>query len=111
VWRCGYVLAFPCSQQRVAHTAQAACFCVQLSRLDLAFLHRVPCAPPPAPSKDGHIYVVETNPLLRPLLREAARACINPNMWWMESTWSRGMITNAASHRRLFLPAHQPNRR
>ena len=57
------------------------------------------------------MYVLETNPLLRPLLREAARSCINPNMWWMESSWSRGMISNAASHRRLFLPAHQPNRR
>lgn len=55
--------------------------------------------------------MVETNPLLRPLLREAARSCINPNLWFMETTWSRGMISNHASHRRLFLPAHQPNRR
>jgi hypothetical protein len=67
---------------------------------------------PPAPvPQDGHVYVVETNPLLRPLLREAARSCINPNMWFMESSWARGALTNAASHRRLFLPAHQPNRR
>lgn len=61
--------------------------------------------------EDGHVYVVETNPLLRPLLREAARSCVNPNVWFKETTWSRGMLSNHASHRRLFLPAHQPNRR
>ncbi|KAI8463912.1 MAG: ribosomal protein S2, flavodoxin-like domain-containing protein [Monoraphidium minutum] len=61
--------------------------------------------------EDGHVYIVETSPLLRPLLREAARSCVNPNMWFMENSWPRGLITNAASHRRLFLPSHQPNRR
>lgn len=59
----------------------------------------------------GHVYVVENNALLRPLLREAARSCLNPNVWWMESSWKPGTITNAKSHRRLFRPEHQPNRR
>jgi hypothetical protein len=57
------------------------------------------------------VYVVENHPLLRSLLREAARACVNPNVWFMDTPWARGTLTNAASHRRLFLPAHQPNRR
>lgn len=59
----------------------------------------------------GHVYVLGNNALLRPLLREAARACLNPNMWWCEAPWKPGAITNAASHRRLFRPEHQPNRR
>jgi len=71
-----------------------------------------PCAHQTSTTRqDGHVYVVENHPMLRALLREAARSCINPNMWFMESSWPRGMISNAASHRRLFLPAHQPNRR
>jgi hypothetical protein len=57
------------------------------------------------------VYVVETHPLLRPLLREAANACLNPNVWFKDTVWSPGTITNAGSHRRLFLRKHQPNRR
>ncbi|KAF8065752.1 rpsB [Scenedesmus sp. PABB004] len=61
--------------------------------------------------EDGHVYVVGTNRLLAPLVQAAARACLNPNVWWYGRTWSPGMLTNYASHRRLFKEAHQPNRR
>jgi ribosomal protein S2 len=57
------------------------------------------------------VYVVESNRLLRPLVKTAAAACINPNMWFYHRTWSPGMLTNYASANRLFKESHQPNRR
>eukprot|EP00877_Chromochloris_zofingiensis_P002623 jgi/Chrzof1/12361/Cz06g31250.t1 len=59
----------------------------------------------------GHVYIVENNPLLRPILHEAANSCLNPNVWFYQRKWSPGMLTNYKYHKRFFKPGHQPNRR
>lgn len=60
--------------------------------------------------EDGHVYVMCGNPLLKPLVREVALCCTNPNMWFHVEGWKKGTITNAKVLRRLFLGRHQPNR-
>lgn len=57
------------------------------------------------------MYIVENNPLLRPILHEAANSCLNPNVWFYQRKWSPGMLTNYKYHKRFFKPGHQPNRR
>ena len=85
---------------------------------------------------DGHVYVLNSNPLLQPLLREAALCCVNPNMWFLTEPWVPGSLSTPSSPssaaptasakaggRRggpvtgqssdsplLFRPEHQPNR-
>lgn len=84
-------------------------------------------------SDDGHVYVLNSNPLLQPLLREAALCCVNPNMWFMTDVWEPGSLSAAAGtasggsptrkvatkggvasvatkYTSLFRPEHQPNR-
>ncbi len=65
----------------------------------------------PLHAQDGHIYVVENNPLLKPLLHHAAACCTNPNLWFYADKWVPGMLTNSHGQRRLFKASHQPNRR
>lgn len=31
---------------------------------------------------DGHVGIISPNPLLKPLIKEAALHCTNPNLWW-----------------------------
>ena len=82
---------------------------------------------------DGHVYVLNSNPLLQPLLREAALCCVNPNMWFLTEPWVPGSLSTIHSDAPpqeapektrgkrgadaggrggplLFRPEHQPNR-
>ncbi|KAG1677814.1 hypothetical protein FOA52_008578 [Chlamydomonas sp. UWO 241] len=61
-------------------------------------------------SDDGHVYVLNSNPSLQPLLREAALCCVNPNMWFCGSAWGPGSL-DPGPQRQLFLQEHQPNRK
>lgn len=58
---------------------------------------------------DGLVYVVNSNPAMRPLMAEAASACVNPNVWWLLDPWQPGAISNAKFlTRALFQDDHQP---
>lgn len=43
---------------------------------------------------NGHVYIVNSNPMMRPLMTEAAHSCLNPNVWFMSSRWTPGALTN-----------------
>lgn len=60
--------------------------------------------------QDGHIYVVNSHPLMKPLISETAHCCINPNVWFVHDKWKNGAITNEKLVNFLWQPAHQPNR-
>lgn len=61
-------------------------------------------------SDDGHVYVLNSNPSLSPLLREAALCCVNPNLWFSGSAWGPGSL-DAGPQSKLFQQQHQPNRK
>jgi ribosomal protein S2 len=57
------------------------------------------------------VYVVGAHKPHVPLIKAAARSCINPNVWWQRRAWIPGTLANYRSHAHLFKDAHQPNRR
>lgn len=60
---------------------------------------------------DGHVYVVNSNPAMRPLLREAAYLCLNSNVWFWAEPWVPGAISDPVkSSSLLFSARHQPSR-
>ncbi|KAG2491129.1 hypothetical protein HYH03_010572 [Edaphochlamys debaryana] len=61
---------------------------------------------------DGHVLVVNSNPALRPLLKEAARLCINSNVWFWHEDWVPGVLNKNAQGglRSVLGDAHQPSR-
>lgn len=61
--------------------------------------------------QDGHVYVVNSNPMLKPIVSEAANCCLNANVWFYNSRWVPGTLTNAKTTDRLFKQQHQPNRK
>eukprot|EP00195_Chlamydomonas_chlamydogama_P013118 CAMPEP_0202904166 /NCGR_PEP_ID=MMETSP1392-20130828/28186_1 /ASSEMBLY_ACC=CAM_ASM_000868 /TAXON_ID=225041 /ORGANISM="Chlamydomonas chlamydogama, Strain SAG 11-48b" /LENGTH=271 /DNA_ID=CAMNT_0049591675 /DNA_START=443 /DNA_END=1258 /DNA_ORIENTATION=+ len=65
---------------------------------------------------NGHIYIINSNPLSRPLVHEAALCCTNPNMWFLSSKYTPGTLANhgqphakGSGAPKLFSPHHQPN--
>ncbi|GAX78031.1 hypothetical protein CEUSTIGMA_g5473.t1 [Chlamydomonas eustigma] len=59
---------------------------------------------------DGHIYILNSNPLLQPLLREAALCCINPNVWFMTEPWVSGALSPPATGRQAESTPSQPQK-
>ncbi|GIL78916.1 hypothetical protein Vretifemale_8314 [Volvox reticuliferus] len=62
---------------------------------------------------DGHVLVVNPNPAMRPLLREAAHLCLNRNVWFWYRDWQPGLLADTNRSMAAVLdPYHcQPNRR
>ena len=58
---------------------------------------------------DGHVYIVNSNPSLKPLMQEAAHCSINSNLWFLSEPWEPRALTGSATANRLFKPEHQPN--
>lgn len=58
---------------------------------------------------DGHVYIVNSNPSLRPLIQEAAHCSINSNLWFHSDPWVPGSLNGSATADQLFKPEHQPN--
>lgn len=104
-------------------------------RSDQFLPHYPPSLPAQVLQDDGHVYLINSNPLLTPLLREAALCCVNPNLWFLTEPWAPGSLTDptsasspsslaaagkglsrsssssaAAAAPLLFRPEHQPNR-
>eukprot|EP00798_Chlamydomonas_sp_ICE-L_P011284 gene11284-18916_t len=51
--------------------------------------------------EDGYVYVVNSNPLLQPLLREAALCCSNANVWFLTEPWTPGCPSRAPGGNKL----------
>ncbi|KAG2447629.1 hypothetical protein HYH02_007547 [Chlamydomonas schloesseri] len=63
--------------------------------------------------KDGHVVVVNSNPRMRPLLREAAHLCLNSNVWFWADDWVPGCLAETdarGGHCPLLSDKAQPNR-
>lgn len=60
--------------------------------------------------EDMHILIVNSNSVMKPLMQEAARCCMNPNVWFLHDKWVPGTITNHTNTRALWKPSQQPNR-
>lgn len=61
---------------------------------------------------DGHVYILNSNPAMRPLMREAAYLCMNSNIWWWTDEWIPGALEDQAKSGALLFDAakHQPSR-
>ncbi|EFJ53016.1 hypothetical protein VOLCADRAFT_102635 [Volvox carteri f. nagariensis] len=62
---------------------------------------------------DGHVLVVNPNPAMRPLMREAAHLCLNRNVWFWYRDWQPGALADTNRSMATVLDPHycQPNRR
>ncbi|GLI66020.1 hypothetical protein VaNZ11_009724 [Volvox africanus] len=62
---------------------------------------------------DGHVLVVNPNPAMRPLLREAAHLCLNRNVWFWYRDWQPSLLADTNRSMAAVLDPHhcQPNRR
>ncbi|KXZ51795.1 hypothetical protein GPECTOR_11g238 [Gonium pectorale] len=61
----------------------------------------------------GHVLVVNPNPTMRPLIREAAHLCLNSNVWFWYQDWSPGILSDPKRKISEVLKPNrcQPNRR
>ncbi|GFR51526.1 hypothetical protein Agub_g13942 [Astrephomene gubernaculifera] len=62
---------------------------------------------------DGHVLIVNPNPAMRPLMREAAHLCLNRNVWFWSRDWQSGILSDRKRGvSSVLIPDHcQPNRR
>ncbi|GLC34102.1 hypothetical protein PLESTB_000837600 [Pleodorina starrii] len=62
---------------------------------------------------DGHVLIVNPNPAMRPLLREASYLCLNRNVWFWSRDWVPGALSDTSRAMSAVLDPHycQPNRR
>ncbi len=59
----------------------------------------------------GHVLVVNPNPSMRPLLRDAAHMCINSNVWFWYHDWEPGALTAPKLGGTVFSERRQPNKK
>nr|8A22_Bb Chain Bb, uS2m [Polytomella magna]8APN_Bb Chain Bb, uS2m [Polytomella magna]8APO_Bb Chain Bb, uS2m [Polytomella magna] len=52
--------------------------------------------------QDGHILIVNSNPKLKPLVRESAYCCLNSNVWFYHDEWIPGLLTKPELYPTLF---------
>eukprot|EP00201_Polytomella_parva_P002740 CAMPEP_0175081898 /NCGR_PEP_ID=MMETSP0052_2-20121109/26431_1 /TAXON_ID=51329 ORGANISM="Polytomella parva, Strain SAG 63-3" /NCGR_SAMPLE_ID=MMETSP0052_2 /ASSEMBLY_ACC=CAM_ASM_000194 /LENGTH=296 /DNA_ID=CAMNT_0016352985 /DNA_START=159 /DNA_END=1049 /DNA_ORIENTATION=- len=52
--------------------------------------------------QDGHILIVNSNPKMRPLIRESAYCCLNSNVWFYQDEWIPGLLTKPELYPTLF---------